>query len=67
MSKYKKVFPKPVPRLTEASSKLLGKNSNTMSYVNKISIYNNQVVVKSNINDLQLKQLIKHRRNLGLL
>jgi hypothetical protein len=63
----KRVYPKPVPRLTTESSKLLGKNSNFSPDVNRIAIYSRVPVVKSNINDRQLKELITLRRNLGAL
>lgn len=63
----KKVFPKPVPRLNESSALLLGKNSNSHSWANRKGIYDCVAVVKSNINDKQLKELVTLRRNLGML
>lgn len=63
----KKTFPKPVPRLNESNALLLGKNSNYHEWANRKAIYDSPAVVKSNINDKQLKTLVTLRRTLGML
>jgi len=68
----KKVFPKPPKPLYHGKSdrgtvELLGKNSNSMAWVNRKAIYQLPDTERSNINDKQLKTLVHLRKLLGLL
>jgi hypothetical protein len=63
----KRVFPKPVPRLTSKTAELLGKNSNFSIEASRVAIYHAPKREKSNINDKQLQTLVSLRKTMGLL
>lgn len=62
----KRVFPKPVPRLTEKSAKLLGKNSNKGGYEASVNaIYKSNPKIVDSLTPEQRKMLVNLRRNLS--
>jgi len=63
----KKIFPKPVPRLTTESSKLLGKNSNKVGREANLAgiYYSNNPVNK--LTPQQMKQLESLKKQLQVL
>jgi hypothetical protein len=63
----KKIFPKPVPRLTTESSKLLGKNSNKVGReANLLGIYHAYNTVNK-LTPQQMKQLESLKKQLQSL
>lgn len=62
----KRVFPKPVPRLTEKTALLLGKNSNKSSYEASLKgIYHTEKYDEDKLSPQQKKMLVNLKRNLS--
>ena len=63
----KRVFPKKVPRLTEATAKLLGKNSNKCGYEASLeAIYYSDKQPEPKLSPQQEKMLSNLKKNLSL-